>query len=329
MTGRDDSQWQDMDVNEELDEQAADRLLAGELGPDEAVHGYGQVAALLAATRTEPSAAELARQAETVRAMVTARRAGGEGIGASAASGPTPLARRRSVRLGVVAAVTTLSLSTGLAAAGLLPGSLRSIASGALPSLTSSSPDSEGQGPGGEPPADPSSPPAPGAPDGAGAVPERSTRPPQAHAPGPQPAPQVPAGQAKQAAREVLRAEATTARGQLIVSFRETGVGADAVTVTARADANATYGCVAQRGNSERVRRDASVEGVSEAGSRFDATGGSAGGVLTLTAPSPVGVACRPGEVPQLLRVRYSRVVVLDVSTGASTTINRTFSTTV
>ncbi len=113
-----------------------------------------------------------------------------------------------------------------------------------------------------------------------------------------------------------------------MVSFQETGVGPDAVTVTARADATATYGCVGQHGNKEKVRKEARVEGVSEAGSRFTAVNGKAGGALTLMPPSPVSVACPAGEAPQLLRVMYSRVVLLDTTTGATTTINRTFSTT-
>jgi hypothetical protein len=62
-----------MDVNEEFDEQAAERLLCGELAPDEAAPGYREVANLLAAARGGPSAAELSRQADTVRAMTAAR----------------------------------------------------------------------------------------------------------------------------------------------------------------------------------------------------------------------------------------------------------------
>lgn len=320
-----------MEVNEELDELAADRLLAGELAPDEVAAGYRQVATLLSAARAEPAAAELSRQADTVRAMAAARRGGGEDIGASAASWPMRLARRRSMRLGVLAAATTLSF-TGLAAAGLLPGPLQSIATRVVPSLGDSPPGSEGQGAPGGSQEDPSNEPGPGSAEGGEAVPTSPTspsRPAEARESGPQQAPQASPGQAKQAAKAILRAEATASGGRLVVSFQETGVGADAVTVTARADATATYGCVSQDSNKdgtkEKPSKEGRVDGVSEAGSRFAALNGDSRGALTLTAPGPASVSCPSGEAPQLLRVLYSRVVVLDTTTGASTTINRTF----
>ncbi len=99
------------------------------------------------------------------------------------------------------------------------------------------------------------------------------------------------------------------------------------VAVTARADATATYGC-ASPGGRDRARRPVRVDGVSEAASQFAVANGRAAGTLTLTAPAPAGVVCPAGEAPQLLRVMYSRVAVLDTTTGASDTINRTFVTT-
>jgi hypothetical protein len=318
-----------MDVNEELDEQTADRLLAGELGPDEVAPGYRQVASLLSATRAEPSTAELAHQADTVQAMAAARRGGGEGSNPSPASWATRLARRRNVRLGAVAAATALSLTTGLAAAGVLPGPLQSVASDVLPFVGDSGSDSDGQGAAERPPGPPD--PGPGAGPGAdpaqggGAVSGSPAPPPKVEGPGSPAASKTPPGQAKQAAKAVLRADATTSGGHLVVSFQETGAGSDAVTVTARADATATYGCVNPNGKNDRTRKEASVAGVSQAQSRFSAGNGDARGALTLTPPAPTGVSCPSGESPQLLRVLYSGIVVLDTTTGASTTINRTF----
>jgi hypothetical protein len=133
-------------------------------------------------------------------------------------------------------------------------------------------------------------------------------------------------GQAKQAAKAVLSADAATSGGELLVSFQETGVGAGAVTVTARADA--TYGCMSQNGRNQRIHKEARVAGVSEAGSRFTVVGGRVSGTVSLGAPGPAGVSCASGQTPQLLRVLYSQVVVLDTTTGATTTINRTFQAT-
>lgn len=319
-----------MDVSEEFDEQAADRLLTGELSPDDVAPGYRRLADALSAARAGPSAAELSRRADTVRAMTAARRGTGEAIGSSEASWPRRMARRRNVRMGALAAAATLSLTTGLAAAGVLPGPLQSIASRVLPSAGDSSSDMPGKGGTVGPPeaSGPQSGPGPGAgsPEGDEGFREGPTPPAGAKAPSPQSEAKTSPGQAKQAAKDILRADATAAGGRLVVSFEETGIGADAVTLTARADATATYGCVSQDGK-EKTRREARVSGLSEAGSRFGAVNGKAGGGLTLTAPGPAGVSCPSGATPQLIRVMYSRVVVLDTTTGASTTINRTFST--
>lgn len=313
-------------MNEEFDETAADRLLAGELAPDEVADPYRRVATMLSAARAEPSAAELSRQSDTVRAMAAARRADGEGIDPSM-SVPVRLAQRRNVRMGVLAAAATLTLTTGLAAAGVLPGPLQSIADRALPSLGDSSPDPGGKG-GPAGPAEPPSPqpgPGPGPSEGPAAPGGGPATPAEGKGRGPQQSPQASPGQAKQAAKAILRAEATVTGPHLLVNFHEAAVGADAVTVTARADATATYGCVSQKGKSEKARREARVTGVSEAGGRFSAVNGASRGELRLTPPLPTSVSCPSGEAPELLRVQYSRVVVLDTTTGASTTINRTF----
>jgi hypothetical protein len=329
MTRSDDSPPQNMDANEDFDEQAAERLLAGELGPGDVTAGYRPVATLLAATRAAPSAAEMAGQSETVQAMVAACRSGGAAASSnpSAAPAPTPLVRRRNLRRSVVVAAATLSFGTGLAAAGLLPGSLRSLVAGALPSLGSSSNDSGGHEPGGGSPEDSTPVPRPGGPTAEQAVPISPTNPAQVPGAAPQPVPKVPPGQSKQTARAILQADAAASRGQLMVTFQETGVGVDGVTITARADATATYGCVSGNRNNEKVHREASVEGVSEAGNRFVAVNGTARGTLTLGPPSPAGVTCPAGQATRLLRVRYSKVVLLDTTTGASTAINRTFPT--
>lgn len=316
-------------MNDELDEQTADRLLTGELAPEEVAAGYRQVASLLAATRAEPSAAELSRRADTVRAMAAARRGSGEGVDPSAPSWAGRLARRRSMRLGVVAAATTLSLTTGLAAAGLLPDPLQSIASGVLPYLGDSSPASEDQGPAGPPaetpPLQPGQATEPDSAAGGEALPGSRSGAPEGKEAGSQQAPTASPGQGKQAAKAILWADATRSGAHLVVSFWETGVRADAVTVSARADATARYGCVNRSGRNEKPRKEARVAGVSEAGRQFAAVNGETRGALTLTPPAPTGVSCSAGEAPQLLGVLYSRVVMLDATTGATTTINRTF----
>jgi hypothetical protein len=107
-----------------LDEDLAERLLDGDLRPDQAPAGYAEVAALLAATVAAPSPAELAGQEAVLaelRAVTRARRAIPRGSGRPG--------RRRRVGLLVAVAVCALS-TTGIAAAttGTLPDPLRDTA---------------------------------------------------------------------------------------------------------------------------------------------------------------------------------------------------------
>jgi hypothetical protein len=107
-----------------LDEDLVERLLDGDLPPDQAPAGYAEVAALLAATVAAPSPAELAGQEAALaelRAVPRARRAIPRGSGRPG--------RRRRVGLLVAVAVFGLS-TTGIAAAatGRLPAPIRDTA---------------------------------------------------------------------------------------------------------------------------------------------------------------------------------------------------------
>jgi hypothetical protein len=107
-----------------LDDDLAERLLAGDLPPGHTPPGYAEVATLLAAAAAPPTPAELAGQEAALaelRAATRARRAIPWGTG-----GP---GRRRRVGLLVAVAVCALS-TTGIAAAasGTLPAPLRDTA---------------------------------------------------------------------------------------------------------------------------------------------------------------------------------------------------------
>ena len=100
-----------------LDDDLAERLLDGDLPPDQTPAGYAEVAALLAAAAAAPSPAELAGQEAALaelRAVTRARRAIPRATGRPG--------RRRRVGLLVAVAVVGLS-TTGIAAAatGTLP----------------------------------------------------------------------------------------------------------------------------------------------------------------------------------------------------------------
>ncbi|HEU4398850.1 MAG TPA: hypothetical protein VFU54_13580, partial [Actinomycetota bacterium] len=100
-----------------LDEDTAEGLLDGALGPDQAPPGYGEVAALLAATVAAPSPAELAGQEAALaelRAVTRPRRAALSGrVGQRS--------RRRRVGLAVVVVVGGLTGGGAAAATGQLP----------------------------------------------------------------------------------------------------------------------------------------------------------------------------------------------------------------
>jgi hypothetical protein len=109
-----------------LDDATVERLLRGELSPDQAPPGYAEVVELLAAATAPPSSAELAGQAAALaelRAVTRPRRAA---IGARRAARP-----RRRRRTGLAIVVVAGALVTGGvagAATGHLPGPLRDVA---------------------------------------------------------------------------------------------------------------------------------------------------------------------------------------------------------
>jgi hypothetical protein len=112
-----------------LDEEAAERLLSGQLSPDQAPPGYAEVAALLAATAAPPTPEELAGKAAALaelRAVTRARVAGSR----RAARPP-----RRRRRFGLAAVVVVGALVTGgvaAAATGHLPAPVREAARSVL-----------------------------------------------------------------------------------------------------------------------------------------------------------------------------------------------------
>jgi hypothetical protein len=126
-----------------LDDDTADRLLAGLIAPDDAPPGYAQVARIVRAAVAAPSARELARQGEHVAAA-------GRAVSAARIA-PRPMPRRASVgsrfqRTKIVATlvVGTLAGTTGLAMASVLPGPAQDAVSGVLAKVGISVPSSLG-----------------------------------------------------------------------------------------------------------------------------------------------------------------------------------------
>jgi hypothetical protein len=118
-----------------LDEETADRLLAGDLPPSQVPPGYAEVAALLAATTASPTPEELAGQSRVLaelRAVTRTRRAA-----ASTRRGRAAASSRRAVRpprrrwAGLAAVALVGALVTGgaaVAASGIVPAPMRDAA---------------------------------------------------------------------------------------------------------------------------------------------------------------------------------------------------------
>jgi hypothetical protein len=121
--------WDDFDCDVQplpLDLNTADRLLAGDIAPEDAPPGYGEVAAVVRAVLTEPAVDELDGEAKMVALVTLSLR--------ESSSGPSP---RRSLmpfaltrpRLSAALVAALLACTAGLASAGSLPGAAQDIAS--------------------------------------------------------------------------------------------------------------------------------------------------------------------------------------------------------
>jgi len=108
--------------HETLDDWTAERLLRGALPPDDAPPGYGAVATLLEAARTEVRTTTATATDGMVTAMVAAVRRGGV----------VPRGRRTRAKVAAAASAGVLALSGGMAAAGALPSTAQQQVSSAL-----------------------------------------------------------------------------------------------------------------------------------------------------------------------------------------------------
>lgn len=109
-----------------LDEETVERLLAGDVPPDEVPVGYAEVAELLTAVVAAPSQEELAGKAKALAELEAVTRARQAGLTPRRAGRPP---RRRRVGLAVVVVVGALVTGGAAAAAtGQLPGPVRDAA---------------------------------------------------------------------------------------------------------------------------------------------------------------------------------------------------------
>jgi hypothetical protein len=129
-----------------LDDETVERLLAGDLPPSQAPPGYARVAALLAATTAEPTAEELAGQAEALAELRAVTRRPRRAAAHTRRAARPP--RRRWA--GLAAAALVGALVTGgvaVAASGNLPAPVRDVARSILGTVGGGDEGDHGSGP--------------------------------------------------------------------------------------------------------------------------------------------------------------------------------------
>jgi hypothetical protein len=138
------------------------------------------------------------------------------------------------------------------------------------------------------------------------------------------------AGAAQAQSPHFIRATASgpNAAGELLVSFKEAGLGDNAlITYVASANSTATYACINGGGRHPQAANKETVSGpVSATGTFSSGKNGSISRTLTLDPPSAGDFGCPPGQRLVLADVSYVDVAITDTTNGVSEGIPGTFS---
>jgi hypothetical protein len=127
------------------------------------------------------------------------------------------------------------------------------------------------------------------------------------------------------ASAHFLSASATRSDLNLIVSFREAGLGNRDVTLVASAQATAVYQCINNGGkNPSAENKHSVVASVTNVGT-FTPKNGSVRGSLTLVPPGPGNFSCPSGQTLTLISVTYTSVRVTDTTNNVSVNIPGTY----
>jgi hypothetical protein len=117
--------------------------------------------------------------------------------------------------------------------------------------------------------------------------------------------------------------------GQLVVTFKEAGLGTTATTeqITVSAQGTATYACINGGGNHPQAANKETVSQLLTNTGTFPVRNGQTTGSLTLGPASPGDFSCPPGQTFVLASVSYTNITITG-SAGDSTTapdVSRTF----
>lgn len=142
----------------------------------------------------------------------------------------------------------------------------------------------------------------------------------------------VPAAQAANGnAHFIKNASSATLSGQnLVCRFKEAGLAAGSIeTISCSATSTTTYECVNGGGNNPSAsNKHTYVTTVSKTGQFTADKNGNVVGTLTLSPPSAssLGFTCPPGQTVTFVGVSYSKVQVVDQTSGASIALPGTYS---
>jgi hypothetical protein len=106
----------------------------------------------------------------------------------------------------------------------------------------------------------------------------------------------------------------------LVVSFKETGLGNDQTCITVSADASAVYACINGGDKNPSAANKRTINATRTATDCFTPHNGGISGSLTITPPGPGGFSCPPGQTLRLESVSYSNVQVVDTTHNVTCT---------
>lgn len=126
-----------------------------------------------------------------------------------------------------------------------------------------------------------------------------------------------------------VRASADLSGTNLVVSFKEAGLGTNQlITYVAAADSTVTYVCVNRGGANPSAQNKTTISGpVSATGTFSSGKNGQVTASLTLNPPGSGGFSCPSGQSLQIAQVTYTNVTITDTTNGVTATIAGTFDT--
>jgi hypothetical protein len=117
-----------------------------------------------------------------------------------------------------------------------------------------------------------------------------------------------------------IKCSKSTQGNNVVVSFKEAGLGNERTCITVEADASAVYACINGGGKNPSAANKRTINSRRTATDCFTPHNGSISGSLSLTPPGPGSFSCPPGQSLRLLSVSYSNVSVHDTTHNVSCT---------